>query len=113
MAFLQRVINGGGRIEREYATGRGRMDLAVEYKGEWHIIEIKLLRKGRTFDRVKAEGLKQIVRYRDTFRPPVGYHKHIAGAYLVIFDRRPEDILPSWDERITWQQEGDVIVVGG
>jgi hypothetical protein len=28
MAFLQRVLNGGGRIEREYAAGRGRMDLA-------------------------------------------------------------------------------------
>lgn len=24
MAFLQRVINGGGRVEREYAAGRGR-----------------------------------------------------------------------------------------
>ncbi|MDR2626760.1 MAG: hypothetical protein LBC40_01860 [Dysgonamonadaceae bacterium] len=31
-AFLQRVLNGGGRIEREYAAGRGRMDLFVEYK---------------------------------------------------------------------------------
>jgi hypothetical protein len=47
MAFLQRVTNGEGRIEREYAAGRGRMDLAVEYKGAWNIIEIKLLRKKR------------------------------------------------------------------
>jgi hypothetical protein len=30
-AFLQRVLNGGGHIAREYAAGRGRMDLAVEY----------------------------------------------------------------------------------
>ena len=113
MAFMQRVINGGGRIEREYATGRGRMDLAVEYKGEWNIIEIKLLRKGSTFDKVKAEGLKQITRYRETFVPPVGYHKNIAGAYLVIFDRRPEDMKPSWDERIIWQREGEITVVSG
>ena len=28
-AFLQRVVNGGGRIEREYAVGRGRTDLLV------------------------------------------------------------------------------------
>ena len=26
-AFLQRVVNGGGRIEREYGLGRGRTDL--------------------------------------------------------------------------------------
>jgi hypothetical protein len=26
-AFLQRIINGGGRIEREYGLGKGRTDL--------------------------------------------------------------------------------------
>jgi hypothetical protein len=112
MAFLQRVVNGGGRIEREYATGRGRMDLAVEYKGEWNIIEIKLLRAKRTFEQVKAEGLKQVARYRETFVPPVGCHKHITGVYLVVFDRRPEEVKPSWDERISWEQVGDVTVLG-
>ena len=66
MAFLQRVINSGGRIEREYATGRGRMDVAAEYK----------------------------------------------GAYLVIFDRRTEEMKPPWNARIRWEQDGDVTVVG-
>ena len=112
MAFMQRVVNGGGRIEREYATGRGRMDLAVEYKGVWNIVEIKLLRKGRTFEKVKAEGIKQVSRYRETFVPPVGYQKNMRGAYLVVFDRRPEDTKPSWEERITWEHEGDVTVIG-
>ena len=112
MAFLQRVVNATGRVEREFATGRGRMDLAVEYKGEWNIIEIKLLRSGRTFERVKAEGLKQVIRYRDTFVPPVGHRKNITGVYLVIFDRRPEDVKPPWDERISWEQDGDVTVLG-
>ena len=28
-AFLQRIVNSGGRIEREYGVGRRRMDLAV------------------------------------------------------------------------------------
>ena len=28
-AFLQRIVNGGGRIEREYGLGRGRTDLPV------------------------------------------------------------------------------------
>ena len=112
MAFLQRVINATGRVEREYATGRGRMDLAVEFLGEWHIIEIKLLRTGNTFDRVKAEGLKQVAGYRETFVPPVGCHKNIVGSYLVIFDRRPESVKPDWDERLSWEQNGDVTVVG-
>jgi hypothetical protein len=112
MAFLQRVVNATGRVEREYATGRGRMDLAVEFKGEWNIIEIKLLRTGQTFEKVKTEGLKQVTRYRDTFVPPVGFHKRITGVYLVVFDRRSEAEKPLWDERITWTQEGEVTVLG-
>ena len=28
-AFLQRLVNGGGRVEREYGLGRGRTDLLV------------------------------------------------------------------------------------
>jgi len=42
-AFLQRIINGGGRIEREVAVGRGRMDLFVEHRNHKFIIEIKLI----------------------------------------------------------------------
>jgi hypothetical protein len=137
MAFLQRVANGegramdgavsnaggvcdsklqysnrqGGRFEYEYAAGRGRMDLAIEYKGAWNIIEIKLLRKKQSFETVKAEGIKQILQYRERIDPQ-------APCYLVIFDRRtvaggpPTDGQSGWDERLTWQQSGDVIVVG-
>jgi len=112
MAFLQRVVNATGRVEREYASGSGRMDLAVEYKGEWNIIEIKLLRSKQTFEYVKAQGLKQVTRYHQTFTPPVGCHKHITGVYLIIFDRRPKNLKPPWDERITWEQDGEVTVLG-
>jgi hypothetical protein len=31
MAFLQCIINGGRRIEREYALGRKRMDRFIEW----------------------------------------------------------------------------------
>jgi hypothetical protein len=31
MAFLYRVVNGGGTLEREYAMGRDRMDLCLRY----------------------------------------------------------------------------------
>lgn len=30
-AFLQRIINGGGRINREYALERKRTDLLIEW----------------------------------------------------------------------------------
>jgi hypothetical protein len=103
MAFLQRVTNGEGRIEREYAAGRGRMDLAIEYKGAWNIIEIKLLRKNRTFEAVREEGSKQILQYRQRIDPA-------AACYLVIFDRRPDK--PEWAERLVWKQDQNVIVVG-
>jgi hypothetical protein len=103
MAFLQRVANGEGRIEREYAAGRGRMDLAIEYKGAWNIIEIKLLRKNRTFEAVREEGVKQTLQYRQRIDPE-------AACYLVIFDRRPDK--PEWEARLTWETDSGVAVVG-
>ena len=105
MAFLQRVLNGGGRIEREYAAGRGRMDLGIEFNGHWHIIEIKLVHYYDTPPIVREEGLEQIRSYRDSLAPG-------APSYLVIFDRRPETKQKSWEERISWEVDGDVIVVG-
>ncbi|MDR0721121.1 MAG: PD-(D/E)XK nuclease domain-containing protein [Treponema sp.] len=103
-AFLQRVLNGGGRIERESAAGRGRMDLAVEYRKAWYIIEIKLIHPWDTPEEVRQEGLEQICRYRDTVDPA-------APAYLVVFDRRPETRQKPWEERIGWDTEDTVRVV--
>jgi len=105
MAFLQRVLNGGGRIEREYAAGRGRMDLGVEYKGIWYIIEIKLVHSYDTFQTVRDEGLEQIRSYRDKLAPG-------APAWLVIFDRRAQTREKSWDERISREEMGDIFVLG-
>ena len=105
MAFLQRVINGGGTIDREYAAGRGRTDLTVIYKDEFYIMEIKLVRHYDTPESVEEEGLEQIRMYRDRINPA-------APAYLIIFDRRPETKSKTWDERISWKQDGDVTVLG-
>ena len=104
MAFLQRVINGGGTIDREYAAGRGRTDLTVHYKGEPYIIEIKLVRSYDTPELVREDGLEQIRGYRDRINPA-------APACLIIFDRRPETKLKTWDERISWEQDGDITVL--
>jgi hypothetical protein len=105
MAFLQRVLNGGGHIERDCAAGRGRMDLGIEYNDHRYIIEIKLVRNHDSPQTVKEEGLDQIKNYRDKFAPD-------APAYLVIFDRRSKMKRKNWDERISWENDGDVAILG-
>jgi len=104
MAFLQRVLNGKGHIERDCAAGMGRMDLGIEYNGNWYIIEIKLVRNHDSFQTVKEEGLEQIRSYRDKFDPD-------AFSWLVIFDRRTKTLEKNWDERISWEQLDDVAVL--
>jgi hypothetical protein len=42
MAFLQRVINGGGLIIRDMAAGSGRLDLCLVYEEQKYPIEIKI-----------------------------------------------------------------------
>lgn len=76
MAFLQRILNGGGRIEREYGLGRGAVDLLIAWKNERHVIEIKLRRGKRT----EADALEQLSGYLDR----VG----LAEGWLVLFDLR-------------------------
>jgi len=109
MAFLQRILNGGGRMEREAAAGRGRMDLFIEYQGDKFIIEIKLIHSWASPEEIREEGLRQIIIYRDKIDAD-------APAYLVIFDRRDTAKSLSWDEKILWQEEtvpgGMVTVVG-
>ncbi|WP_010258059.1 hypothetical protein [Treponema primitia] len=110
MAFLQRITNGSGRIEREYAAGRGRMDLAVEYHGAWDIIEVKLFREGKSFEALMEEGIRQTLRYRDSFSPPLSSHNGLpVKCYLVIFDRRANK--PAWDERIKWLPQEEITIV--
>jgi hypothetical protein len=78
MAFLHRVVNGGGTVEREYAIGRGRMDLCARYGGETLGIELKVWRDGRK-DPVD-QGLSQL----DEYLAGLG----LSRGWLVIFDRR-------------------------
>jgi hypothetical protein len=114
MAFLQRVTNGEGRIEREYAAGRGRLDLAVEYKGAWNIIEVKLLRDRQTPEKVRAAGLRQIQAYRDVFSSALRKKDNLPiPAYLMIFDRRSEGQKLPWEQRITWENAVEGVTVVG
>ncbi|HEY0133871.1 MAG TPA: hypothetical protein VGB85_07320 [Nannocystis sp.] len=89
MAFLDRVANGGGTVEREYAIGSGRLDLCLRLGGESLAIELKVWREHEPDPR--EEGLEQLDAYLAGLGLPVGW--------LVIFDRRPG--LPRLSERTT------------
>jgi hypothetical protein len=91
MAFLQRIINGGGRIEREMATGSGRVDLAIYWKEEVFAIEMKIKRLPNT----EEKGMIQLNRYLDILKQKKGY--------LVLFNLQKSDVLP-WEERILWRK---------
>ncbi len=90
MAFLQRIINGGGRIEREMAVGNGRTDLAVFWKDQVIPIELKMNHDKWS----EPEGLQQIARYMDKLGQKRGY--------LVLFEKKPSAELP-WETRIRRQ----------
>ncbi|MDP4506794.1 AAA family ATPase [Nonomuraea turcica] len=89
MGFLHRVVNGGGIIDREYALGRGRIDLCVRWPyrdgdgkrvWQWEAAELKADRPGRP-DPV-SEGLAQLDRYLD--------HLDLDTGVLIVFDTRPD-----------------------
>ncbi|MEW5986025.1 MAG: ATP-binding protein [Chloroflexota bacterium] len=106
-AFLQRIVNSGGRIEREYALGRRRTDLLLiwPYAGgtQTTVIELKILYK--SLEETLQEGLTQTYEYMD--------HCQAAEGHLIIFDRRPGR---AWEEKIFRREEtyqGQVITVWG
>jgi hypothetical protein len=98
MAFLQRVINGGGRIDREYALGRRRVDLLVLWplgEGDLYsatsfqriVIELKVRHPMRTS--CYQNGIEQTADYMDKSNADEGH--------LILFDR---DESKSWEEKI-------------
>ncbi len=89
MAFLDRVANGGGILDREYALGEDRMDLYLRYGEERLAIELKVWRDGKP-DPLR-EGLEQLDRYLNKLGLVTGW--------LVIFDQRAG--LPEISERTT------------
>ena len=104
MAFLQRITNGGGYIDREYAAGSGRLDLSLRFNNRWYIIEIKVIHEHDSAETVRKEGLVQIARYRDRIDPS-------AQSYLVIFDRRKKTKDLPWEQKIKWEVEGYITIL--
>ena len=90
-AHLQRVVNGGGRIEREYALGRGWTDLLIVWprggRERRYVVECRL-RRG-DLERTIAEGVVQTCAYVDRCAAEAGH--------LIVFDRSPQQ---TWEQRI-------------
>ena len=83
-AFLQRIVNSGGRVEREYGLGRMRTDLLIVWpagappeRTRRMVIECKLLR-GSLEETIRT-GLEQTRAYLDRCGAAEGH--------LVVFDR--------------------------
>ena len=94
--FLQRIVNSGGRIEREYGLGRGRTDLLIFWPQAGterrFVIECKVLRKSR--ERTIDEGLGQTAGYMDRCAADAGH--------LVVFDRDPDK---RWQDKVFHRRE--------
>ena len=93
MGYLQRVVNGCGRIAREMALGSKRLDLCVEFGKFRYAVELKMKRNFSP-----TESPAQLVGYLDHLKLPEGW--------MAIFD---DDASKTWDEKIYTRDE----VIGG
>ena len=114
-SYLQRVVNGGGRIEREYGLGRGRTDLLVLWPRQagqpsdlWErfVVECKVLRDSdrKSLAWTVEEGVKQTL----------GYMKKCGAqeGHLVVLDWRNEKRRLGEDAEDRRHGEGETIGTG-
>lgn len=96
-AYCHRVVNGGGRVDREYGLGRRRTDLLLSWPrgDDWSrfVIECKVLYGSR--EATERQGLEQTAAYMDRCGAEAGH--------LVIFDRSEDR---SWEEKIYRKEAG-------
>ncbi len=93
-AYLHRVVNGGGRIEREYGLGRGRVDLLIVWpqdgrRASEYVVECKVVRAGDGLERTITEGVEQTAGYMERCAAEAGH--------LVVIDQRENR---SWDDKV-------------
>ena len=90
-AYLQKVVNGGGRVEREYALGRGRVDLLIVWPHAGcirrFVVECKV--RGDGLEPTVREGVEQTRGYMDRCGAEAGH--------LIVFDRSETR---TWEEKI-------------
>ncbi|MDR0548731.1 MAG: ATP-binding protein [Deltaproteobacteria bacterium] len=89
LAYFQFAFNGSALIHRQFAEGRGSVDLSVLYHGKEYLVEAKL-KENTTL----PKSLNQIAGYLDKAGESEGW--------IVIFDRSQKK---SWDEKIYWETQ--------
>jgi hypothetical protein len=101
MAFLQRVINGGGQIIRDMGAGTGRLDLCLVYERRKYPIELKLWRGEKSLEK----GIRQTLGYMDVYG--------VTEGWLALFNRTPQ--IP-WDKKIYMDKrtiDGKTVTIAG
>ena len=111
-AYLQRIVNGGGRIEREYGLGRGRTDLLVLWPRvpgqpsdlwERFVVECKVLRDSdrKSLAWTVEQGVQQTL----------GYMKQCGAdeGHLLVMDRRG-GAQRQGDGEARWDGKGGTVV---
>ena len=102
-AYLHRVVNGGGRIEREYGLGRGRVDLLIMWpqsppsgggRMREYVVECKVVRAGDGLESTVGEGVEQTAGYMARCDAEAGH--------LVVIDQRAGR---GWEEKVFRRQE--------
>lgn len=110
MAWLQRIVNGGGYIFREYAAGSGRIDVLIRWpldgnlRGgpcENHLFELKAWSERHKKRDPRDQGLEQVAQY--AARVP------LASATLVIADRRTIAQELAWEDRVQVEAERPLV----
>ena len=89
MGYLQRVVNGGGRIAREMALGSKRLDLCVEFGKFRYAVELKMR---RNFSPKQSPA--QLAGYLDSLG--------LSEGWMAVFD---DDKSKPWDEKIFLRDE--------
>jgi len=112
-AYLQRIINGGGYIDREYGLGMKRTDLMIRqpltdhYGGPIQKIVIEVKLKYGRLDNDIAKALEQTHAYMER---AAGEQKE---AHIIIFDRKSKK---SWKDklyRLEREYEGRRYIIWG
>ena len=105
-AYLQCVVNGGGRVEREYALGRRRTDLLVRWplaadRERRIVLECKVRRA--------RDALESLLEQTRDYMDRCG----TAEGHLIVFE---SDQSKTWEERLFRREEttnGSPVVVWG
>ncbi|NOY26528.1 MAG: hypothetical protein GXP62_11700 [Oligoflexia bacterium] len=88
------LSSGGGQVTREYASGRGRLDLLVEYGPDRFAIELKRVPPAHvSLETVRENGIAKLSGYLDQLG--------LTEGWMMVFDQR---VGRTWEQRL-WRED--------